>query len=116
MTDQHPAPTGDPGMRYPSAPQPAPDPGRSLGIAGFVLSLLIPVSAIGLILSIIALVQSRKAGRKNKLALAGVIIGATVTVLVIAFIVFGFVSLFQVCSELGNGVHQRNGITYTCNL
>jgi hypothetical protein len=92
------------------------DPGRSLGIAGFILSLLVPISAVGLILSIIALVQSRKAGMKNKLALAGVIIGAVITLLGLAFFVFLFTSLFQVCSELGNGVHRQNGITYTCNF
>lgn len=116
MSNQPSGPSNNPGLKYPAPQQPRIDPGRSLGIAGFILALLIPVSAIGLILSIIALVQSRRAGAKNKFALAGVIIGAVITALGIAFIVFGFTSLFQICSELGNGVHQRNGITYTCNF
>lgn len=120
MTHPPPEPNQTPGstdrVTYSMPQQPRADPGRPLGIVGFIFSLLIPVSAIGLILSIIALVQSRKAGMKNKLALAGVIIGAVITILGLAFFVFLFTSLFQVCSELGNGVHQQNGITYTCDF
>jgi uncharacterized membrane protein len=92
------------------------DPGRSLGIAGFVLSLLGPLTLIGLILSIIAFVQSKKAGMRNGFALAGIIIGAIFTIGGIALLVFGIASLAQTCAELGNGVHERNGVTYTCNF
>ncbi|MHA7144982.1 DUF4190 domain-containing protein [Arthrobacter sp. TmT3-37] len=92
------------------------DPGKSLGIAGFVLSILGPLSLIGLILSIIAFVQSKKAGMKNKLALAGIIIGAVITVGLLALFVLGITTVVQTCAELGNGVHERNGITYTCNV
>lgn len=96
--------------------QPPVNPGRSLGIAGLVLSILVPVSLIGLILSIIALVQSRRAGMKNGMALAGIIIGAVVVVGTILLLVLGFSTLFQTCQELGNGVHEVNGVTYTCNF
>ncbi|OUM42638.1 DUF4190 domain-containing protein [Arthrobacter sedimenti] len=92
------------------------NPGKSLGIAGFVLSILGPLSLIGLILSIIAFVQSRKAGMKNGLALAGIIIGAVITVGLITLFVVGITSVVQTCTELGSGVHERNGITYTCNV
>ncbi|MBJ2119750.1 DUF4190 domain-containing protein [Arthrobacter sp. MSA 4-2] len=92
------------------------NPGRSLGIAGFVLSILGPLSAIGLILSIIAFVQSRKAGMKNGFALAGIIIGAALTVAGITLLTVGITSVIRTCAELGDGVHERNGITYTCNV
>ena len=92
------------------------DPGRSLGIAGFVLSILGPLCVIGLILSIIAFVQSRKVGMKNGFALAGIIIGAALTIGGISLLAVGITSLVQTCAELGDGVHERNGITYTCNV
>ncbi|WP_049829901.1 DUF4190 domain-containing protein [Arthrobacter sp. RIT-PI-e] len=92
------------------------NPGKSLGVAGLVLSILGPLSLIGLILSIIAFVQSRKAGMKNNLALAGIIIGAILTIGLIALFVVGITTVVQTCAELGNGVHERNGITYTCDV
>ncbi len=92
------------------------NPGKSLGIAGFVLSILGPLSLIGLILSIIAFVQSKKAGMKNGFALAGIIIGTVITVGLIALFVVGITTVVQTCAELGSGVHERNGITYTCNV
>ncbi|TDK27999.1 DUF4190 domain-containing protein [Arthrobacter crusticola] len=92
------------------------NPGRSLGITGFVLSILGPLSVIGLILSIIAFVQSRRAGMKNGFALAGIIIGAALSVAGITLLTVGITSVIQTCAELGDGVHERNGITYTCNV
>ncbi|WP_159616541.1 DUF4190 domain-containing protein [Arthrobacter zhaoguopingii] len=92
------------------------NPGRSLGIAGFVLSILGPLSVIGLILSIIAFLQSRRAGMRNGFALAGTIIGAALTVAGVTLLTVGITSLIQTCAELGNGVHERTGITYTCNV
>jgi len=46
------------------------------------------VPLVGLILGIVALVQAKKAGRKNGLALAAVIIGAVLTV---GYIILGIV-------------------------
>ncbi|MHA7210305.1 DUF4190 domain-containing protein [Arthrobacter sp. MDT1-65] len=59
--------------------QPADNPGRTLGIVGFILAILI--APVGLVISIIAFVQSRKAKMGNGLALAGIIIGALFTIL-----------------------------------
>lgn len=99
-----------------TAPEGRVNPGRSLGIAGFVLSILGPLSIVGLILSIVALVQSRRAGFKNGFALAGIIIAAVMIVVGLALIIFGFTTLLDTCAELGSGVHERNGVTYTCNV
>lgn len=49
-------------------------PGKTLGIVGLIVSIF--ASLIGLIISAIALSQSKKAGYKNTPALIGVIIGA----------------------------------------
>jgi len=59
--------------------QPAENPGRTLGIVGFILAIL--VAPIGLIVSIVAFVKSRKAKMGNGFALAGIIIGALFTIL-----------------------------------
>ncbi|MBZ4487270.1 DUF4190 domain-containing protein [Microbacterium sp. cx-55] len=49
-------------------------PGRTMGITAFVLSFFLQV--IALILGIIAIVQSRRAGVSNNLAIAAVVISA----------------------------------------
>ncbi len=117
-------------MSYPDAPQapsapvgyaaPAPvDPGKGLGIAGFVLAFFGPLALVGVILSIVALVKSRRAGQKNGLALAGIILGAVVlvvTTIAIVVAVLAGLHLVETCQELGNGVHEVDGVTYTCNL
>ncbi|MFD6094395.1 DUF4190 domain-containing protein [Oerskovia sp. NPDC060338] len=97
---------------------PAQDPGKTLGIVGLVLSIIGCTSLIGLILSIVALNKSKKAGYKNGIALAGIIVGA---VLLVGTIIFGIIAgigameLIEKCSELGPGVWEENGITYTCS-
>ena len=120
-------------MSFPDAPQkdlpaynapvgyaePVADPGKGLGIAGFVLAFFGPLSLVGVILSIVGLVKSRRAGQKNGLALAGIILSAIVLVVstvIIVGAVLAFLHLAQTCQELGDGVHEVNGITYTCNL
>lgn len=45
---------------------------RGITIAGVIFAFLIPL--VGLILSIVGLVQARSAGQKNGLAIAGIII------------------------------------------
>lgn len=64
------------------------DPGRTLGIVGLVLSIV--GSFVGLIISIVAFNQSKKAGFDNSLAKAGIIVGVITTVLSIAYIIFIF--------------------------
>lgn len=94
---------------------PADFPGKTLGIVGLVLSFF--TTFIGLIISIVALRQSKKAGFKNTPALVGVIIGIVTTLLAIVFgivAVVGFMALLDQCSQLGPGVHNVNGVTVTC--
>ncbi|WP_460797179.1 DUF4190 domain-containing protein [Microbacterium sp. GXF0217] len=100
---------------YPGA-APAPVPGRGLAITGFVLAFLLPL--IGMIISIVATVKLGKIGAPRGLSIAGIIIGAILTVLwvVIAISVAAavFSGLAVICSELGTGVWEVDGVTYTC--
>ena len=113
---QQPA-AGYPAPAYPgTAAAPAPVPGRGLAITGFVLAFLLPL--IGMIISIIATVKLGKIGAPRGLSIAGIIIGAVLTVLwvviaiSVAAAVFG--GLAVICSELGTGVWEVDGVTYTC--
>ena len=106
-----PAPGGPGG--YAPIPQ---DPGRTLGIVGLVLAIV--ANVIGLIISIIAFTKSKKAGFKNTPALAGIIIGAVLTAITIVITIIMIVVLVRVaghCADLGPGVHQQGGVTYTCS-
>lgn len=116
------APGGDPGYA-PPAPQggagyaqaPTSPPGRVLSIVGLVLAFV--AAPIGLILSIVAAVQLGKAGAPKGLAIAGVIVGAVITLLwIIGIILFVTVlgGVIGMCAELGPGVWDVNGVTYTC--
>jgi hypothetical protein len=108
----------------PPAPYGAPDsaaiPGKTMGIIAFILSFF--VQLIALILGIVALVQSRKAGHKNGWAVAAIIIssvlmviGIIVAIVLIAAFVPLAAELAQQCAELGPGVHTLdNGVTITC--
>lgn len=49
-------------------------PGKTLGIVAFIVSFFFNI--VGLILGIVALVQSKKAGRTNGWAIAAIVIGA----------------------------------------
>lgn len=114
--DQSTQPTETPTV-VAAAPAAAVNPGRGLGIASLVLSL-IGAGLIGLILGIVGLNKSKKANQKNGLALAGIIIGAiniVVGIIVTIVIVGGIVTLANKCTELGAGTHTlANGTTLTC--
>lgn len=60
------------------------NPGKGLGIAGFILAFFFPL--VGLPLSIVAFLKSKKANVRNGLALAGIILNSVFLVLGIAFI------------------------------
>ncbi|HEY4267108.1 MAG TPA: DUF4190 domain-containing protein [Galbitalea sp.] len=95
----------------------APRPGRTLGIVGFVLSFIWVVDIAGLVISIIAMVKSKRAGQKNGFALAGIIIsiaGILVWGSIVAVAVPSLVHAGQMCAQLGNGVHVVGNTTYTC--
>jgi hypothetical protein len=104
----------------PSAPVKAPPgtdfPGKTLGIVGLILAILIPL--VGLILSIVARVQSKKAGYKNSLATAGIIVGAVLIAIYIIIWIIAAIAIAGVvaqCGDLGPGVHYVNGVTITCS-
>jgi len=89
----------------------APVPGKTLGIVALILAFFFQL--VALILGIVALSQSRKAGASNLPAVFAIIvsiIGGIIWILVIV----GIVTLFAQCGELGSGVHNVNGVTYTC--
>jgi hypothetical protein len=103
------------------APVPAPaaapvSDGKTLGIVGLILAFLF--SLAGLIVSIIARGQSKRAGVPNGPATAGIvisIIGIILTVIWIAVVVIGLIGLGSVCASLGPGVHVlETGGTITC--
>ena len=102
----------------PPEPQPsAPIPGRTLGIVGFALSFFAFVNLVALVLSIVALVTSKRAGHRNGFAVAGVVIagvGVALTLLILAMIVPTLVDAAQTCARLGDGVHEIGSSTYTC--
>ena len=62
---------------YQAVPPPAPDdPGKTLGLVGMILAIIPCTALIGLILSIVAFVMSRRIGIQNQKAMIGIIIGA----------------------------------------
>ena len=62
------------------------DPGQGLGIAGFVIAFT-GINILGLILSIVGLTKSRKAGYKNGLAVAGIVLNAVLMVVVFPLLI-----------------------------
>jgi len=128
MTDA--TPTPDPVAPQPVTPQaatppqyaaqPAPGaviPGKTLGIVALVLSFLGGLSVVGIILGFVARSQSKAAGYPNGPAKAAIIVGFIVLALfVIAMIILAVVTtaLVGACAELGTGVWEVDGTTYTC--
>ncbi|WP_026551212.1 hypothetical protein [Arthrobacter sp. H20] len=118
------APYGQPGGYgqgpYGAGPgygQPTENPGKTLGIVGMICSIIWPISVVGLIISIVAMVKSRKARMGNGFALAGIIIGAigVITGVIAVVAIIAGVSFFaEVCADLGTGVHQYEGTEITC--
>ena len=95
-------------------------PGKTMGIVAFILSFF--VQLIALILGIVALVQSRKAGHKNGWAVAAIIISAVlmaigiiVGIALIGVAIAGASEFARLCAEYGSGVHEIEGVTVTLN-
>ena len=104
---------------YAGQPTGVENPGKTLGIVALVASFFI--SVLGLILGIVALNQSKKAGFKNGPAKAAIILSIIFMVLTVIIIVAVIAltgaavgNLAQICAELGAGEHVVDGITYTC--
>lgn len=127
---QAPAYAGSEYAAAPPAPYGAPAqqsvPGRTLGIVAFVLAIVpIGLQLVGLILGIVALVQSRKAGAKNGWALAAIIVGAVllvVGVIVAIVLIAAFAgaagdlsSQIQACLDNGGtGTIEFQGVVMSC--
>ena len=77
---------------YQATPQPAVDPGNTLGLVGLILAIIPCTSTIGLVLSIVAYIISKRAGFQNSKALAGIIIGIVWLGLGIIAQVTGFIA------------------------
>ncbi len=84
------------------APQPAPAddfPGKTLGIVGLVLAILVPL--VGLIISFVANNQSKAAGYPNQLAKIGIIVGAILTALGLIGTIIYVVALGSIVASAG---------------
>ena len=112
------APPYGPGPYPPQAYAAAPArPGRVLGIVGFALSFVFPLDIAGLVLCIVAMVQSRRAGQMNGFALAGIIIasvGIQFCATILSLLIPPLVEAAQTCARLGTGVHEVGNAVYTC--
>ena len=101
-----------------TAATPVPDAtaGKTLGIVGLILSFF--SGPLGLIISAVARSQSKKAGVKNTPATVGIVIGLLSTIGIVIAIIAGVVAggaLAAQCADLGPGVHEVGGVTYTCS-
>ena len=128
MTDPNVPSDHTPPPAYPTAPPAAPAgtvpgapiPGKTLGIVALIVAFF--ANIIGLILGIVALVQSRKAGYKNTPAVWAIIVGAVLAVVGVILVIVlvgvfaaGAGELLQQCADLGPGTWQLdNGATITC--
>lgn len=95
------------------APQfPVTDPGKGLGIASMVVSIVSAVlcnpfgvaSIVGLILGIVAKSKSKKAGFSNPFALTGIIIGAIVTGIFVLGIIFVILYYLVIVVLMGGAI------------
>ncbi|QTX03505.1 DUF4190 domain-containing protein [Agromyces archimandritae] len=113
-----------PSYSQPPTPPAAPAtfPGKGLGIGGLVAAVFAPL--VGLILSIIAFVQSKNAGYKNTPAFIGIILsivlGIVYTVVIVLLFVLAFslgnAAIEEACAQLGTGVwNLEDGTTLTCD-
>jgi len=104
----------------PTAATPATYPGKTLGIVGLVLVFI--SSIIGLILSIIAYAQSKKAGVKNVPAFVGIIIGGIFTAIgivvgiyLVSVVLPRTLEVLDLCKAAGTSqVVTKEGVVYTC--
>ncbi|WP_348003756.1 hypothetical protein [Pseudolysinimonas sp.] len=89
--------------------------GKTLGIVGLVLAFVFSIA--GLIVSLIARGQSKRAGVENTPATVGIVIsilGIIAYVIIGILLVLGFLALIAACQSLGTGIHDYNGATITC--
>lgn len=105
-------PPAAPATAYPA---PAAVPGKTLGIVALILAFFFQL--VALILGIVALSQSRKVGAKNTPAVVAIVLSIIFGLIWIAAVgtaIAGATALLQQCAELGEGIHEVSGVTYTC--
>ena len=110
--------------QYNAAPSGGSTPGRTMAIVALILAIIPGTQVIGLVLGIVALVQSRKAGVKNGLAIAAIIVSVVLLIIgiiiVIALISFAasvggdLMTQVNACLEDPTGSVTYQGMTYTC--
>lgn len=111
-----PTPPAQPQYPQPEQPQttvPSTDPGKTLGIVGFVFAFIF-LHAIGLPLSIAGYVKSKKAGFSNPLALAGIILNSIFLVLLVPFILLGAITAISysgITDRANNSTSQSSAAT-----
>ncbi|OAH49911.1 DUF4190 domain-containing protein [Microbacterium oleivorans] len=110
--------------QYNAAPSGGSTPGRTMAIVALILAIIPGTQVIGLILGIVALVQSRKAGAKNGLAIAAIIVSVVLLIIgiivIIALVSFAasvggdLMTQVNACLEDPTGSVTYQGMTYTC--
>ncbi|MDT0181209.1 DUF4190 domain-containing protein [Microbacterium sp. ARD31] len=111
--------------QYNAAPSGGSTPGRTMAIVALILAIIPGTQVIGLILGIVALVQSRKAGAKNGLAIAAIIVSVVIMILVVVVIIIAvaafqasgggdLVSQVNACLDDPSGTVTFQGVTMTC--
>jgi hypothetical protein len=93
----------------------APPNVKSVAVLGLILSCV--AGPVGLIISLVALIRSRRIGERNAAALAGVIVGLVTTAAFIGGVIYFHAVLtgdIGVCAELGPGVQDGVNGTFTC--
>lgn len=86
--------------------------GGDAAVTGMILAFFIPIA--GVIFSLLGIQKSKKAGQKNRLAVAGLVISLVITVGSLVLVGLGIVTLTNVsqkCSELGAGTHYLDSTT-----
>lgn len=82
------------------------NPGGDTAVSGMIFAFFLP--PLGLLLSIRGLRRSKRAGQRNRLAMAGIIVSVFTTILAVGVLVF-FVNMLMTasakCDELGPGTH-----------
>ncbi|RMI09628.1 hypothetical protein [Cellulomonas triticagri] len=92
-------------------------PGKGLAIAGLITAIVPCTTLIGLVISIIVLVKASRGTAAGKgMAIGGIVAFVLWTVAGVLVFALGMGTLIETCSELGNGTHYVDGVTYTCNF
>ena len=97
----------------PAPVAPAVVPGKTLGIVALIVSFFF--SVLGIILGIVAKVQSNRAGVKNTPATVAIVLGIIFFILTIVLYTTVFAALLNACNGMEPGQYTlENGGTLTC--